>query len=380
MKNPLQAAQQRPCNNTRPARTSGLPALRRFGRLSSLLAGTMLFSFTPALHAEYKGEFIPFPLVTVHYNDRDLPSLEQHGSEAAVNFFYSAEYGKARLLAEFYLDNEEREMERLAVGWAATDNTRLWLGRFHTGLDQWNRKHHHGAYLQTTIYRPGIIEFEDDGGALPSHSTGLSLQTSRNGADHIDHFTFDFGVGPALSPGHLESLDILKPGKGEYDLFAAVSVSRQPMDKPFDDSGIYLGYTVVPSSAAGIDEVKLNILGAYSNYSMGAWYLRGSVMRIGTGVDTSSGNTVNQSFLYGYLQPEYTLNARWLLYGRAEVTQHAAANLYLAEIPEYIRHRTLIGVRHQIARGQALKFELAKQNQFGQDYAQATVQWSAALP
>ena len=383
MNHRLQPGRQRLLSSTRKRVTPAGGRTRRarnFGRLTTIIMGMALFAFSTAPRAEYKGEFIPFPQVTFHTNDRDVAALDQHGSEAAVDFFYTAEFNDTRLLAEFYVDHEEREMERLAAGWALSNDTRLWLGRYHTALDQWNRKHHHGAYLQTTIYRPGIIEFEDDGGAIPAHATGLSLQSNRNSAENIDLYTLDIGLGPELTPDGLEALDILKPSEGEHALFATAAFSRQLMSRPFDDSGLFLSYVIIPSSAAGIEEVKLDILGAYSNYSSGAWHLRGSLMRIGTEVETSAGGTDRQAFLYAYLQPEYTLHTKWLLYGRVETTHDADDNLYLAQLPAYIRHRGLIGVRHQLNRVQALKVEVASQDQFGQRYSQVSLQWSAALP
>lgn len=355
------------------------PAPRGPG-LFVVLAGMALFLIGSAAHAEYKGEFIPFPLVTLHFNDRDVAPLDQHGSTAAVDFFYSAEYGQARLLAEFFIDQEEREMERLAVGWVLTENTRLWLGRYHTALDQWNRKHHHGAYLQTTIYRPGIIEFEEEGGAIPAHATGISLQKTRHTASHMIYYTLDLGLGPELTPGHLSALDILKPGRGDHQLLVTLALSHHAMETPFDDSGVFVGYVVIPSSINGIDQARLNILGAYSNYSQERWHVRGSLMRIGTDLDLSSGNQTDDAFFYAYLQPEYRQQADLSFYGRVEISEGAANNLYLQQIPAYIRQRGLIGARYQLSENQALKFELANLDQYGQRYSQATLQWSAALP
>lgn len=73
----------------------------------------------PPLLAETRSEFIAFPQATFNFNNKDVPSIEQRGSDVAVDFFYTAEFGDARVLAEFFVDNEEREMERLAVGWSA---------------------------------------------------------------------------------------------------------------------------------------------------------------------------------------------------------------------------------------------------------------------
>src|SRR3569623_1420886 len=77
-------------------------------------------------HAEYKVEFIPFPQVVFHSNDKDVAELKQQGAYSAVDFFYTAEYQQTLVLAEFYVDNEEKDMERLALGWADGDGNRVW--------------------------------------------------------------------------------------------------------------------------------------------------------------------------------------------------------------------------------------------------------------
>lgn len=67
----------------------------------------------------------------------------------------------------------EFEAERAQVGYTFNDELTLWAGRFHTPIGLWNTLYHHGANLQTSIYRPRFIEFEDRNGLLPTHSVGL---------------------------------------------------------------------------------------------------------------------------------------------------------------------------------------------------------------
>src|SRR5207253_1865158 len=42
-------------------------------------------------------------------------------------------------------------------------------------IGYWNNAYHHGEALQPTIGRPGLFEFEDGGGMLPIHATGLEV-------------------------------------------------------------------------------------------------------------------------------------------------------------------------------------------------------------
>lgn len=70
-----------------------------------------------------------------------------------------------------------QDLERTYVQYLVNKN---WLkvaaGRFHTSLGYWNDTYHHGAYLQTSATRPVMERFEDAGGLLPTHTTGVEFR------------------------------------------------------------------------------------------------------------------------------------------------------------------------------------------------------------
>jgi hypothetical protein len=74
------------------------------------------------------------------------------------------------------------DLERMQIGYTASDELTVWAGRFHTPFGYWNTAFHHGAQLQTSIKRPQFLDFEDSGGILPVHTVGLwatgSVRTS----------------------------------------------------------------------------------------------------------------------------------------------------------------------------------------------------------
>ena len=67
------------------------------------------------------------------------------------------------------------DVERLQVKYAPLRLLEIVLGKIHTPLGYWNTAYHHGTWLQTSISRPEAVEFEHDGGILPTHSLGLEL-------------------------------------------------------------------------------------------------------------------------------------------------------------------------------------------------------------
>ena len=331
--------------------------------------------------SDYEGEFIPFPEVTIHYNDKDVPNLEQHGSSPLVDFFYTAKYNDWRVLTEFLVSSDERDLERLVIGQVGANGRQIWLGRNHSDLDQWNRLFHRETYLQTTIHRPGIIEFEDEGGVLPAHLTGLSMEDNGNLGERSFNYRLTIGLGPILKQQHLVPYDLLKLNQGSHNLAFTAIVSDQTAGDSFKDRGLFFGHAVIPSQGNSLSKIKQTVLGAYTNYSTSANLLwRASAFYVYDNIRLAGGGNKNDSFVYAYLQPEYNLDAAWTFYGRAEANSRADKDLLVQQIPSFIKERILVGTRYQMENSQVIKVELARLRQYGQRFMAAEVQWSAALP
>lgn len=328
----------------------------------------------------YEGEFIPFPEVTIHYNNKDVPNLKQHGSAPLVDFFYSAKHDRWRLLGEFLVSDDERDLERLLVGRVTASGSQLWLGRNHSDLDQWNRLFHRVTYLQTTIHRPGIIEFEDEGGILPAHITGLSMENSWSRGETDLDYRITLGLSPILKQQQLVPYDILKVNSDSHRLALTALVSDQSMGGSFKDSGLFLGHAIISSQGNSLSKIKQTVLGAYTNLGLESnLLLRTSVFYVVDDVDLLNGSYKNSSFAYAYLQPEYNFDSTWTLYGRVELNSGAKDDLYVQQIPAFVRQRALIGARYQMRSSQVLKFEIAELQQFGQRFQAVEMQWSAAI-
>ena len=66
-------------------------------------------------------------------------------------------------------------LERVLLTYSASDHLHVAAGRFHTAIGYYNATYHHGTWFQTTTGRPLIAAFEGDGGVLPIHTLGVSL-------------------------------------------------------------------------------------------------------------------------------------------------------------------------------------------------------------
>jgi hypothetical protein len=188
---------------------------------------------------------------------------------------------RVKALAEIAFEFEESgtgsvEMERLQVGYAASDALTLWGGRFHTPFGLWNTLFHHGAILQTSIFRPRFVEFEDKGGIMPVHLVGAwATGSSRLGASKLSSdgntlLGFNLGYLPQASGG-------LKLGVHGF----ASTV------KSFTTSGATLGRT------------RLRTAGAYFGYDSDGWEAIGEYYRFANvDVPTHSRHASNAWFAH----------------------------------------------------------------------------------
>lgn len=62
------------------------------------------------------------------------------------------------------------DLERSFIRYSPNDYLGLSFGRYHTPANYWNTEFHHGAWLQTTISRPDMIQF--GGRLIPVHFIG----------------------------------------------------------------------------------------------------------------------------------------------------------------------------------------------------------------
>ena len=68
------------------------------------------------------------------------------------------------------------DLERMLLQYAPNDRFSIGAGRYHTAIGYYNATYHHGNWFQTAIGRPFIFRFEDDGGILPVHGVGITVQ------------------------------------------------------------------------------------------------------------------------------------------------------------------------------------------------------------
>ena len=330
----------------------------------------------PFCWAETGGEFFLFPQAGLVYRSglNDDSALEGDDHEVGVDLFVTYERNNFRLLGEFLLTNEEHDFERLQVGWLH-NNQLFWLGRFHNPVGYWNTQYHHGAYFQTSISRPAIVEFEESGGILPMHQAGLLIEGSIASGETDLKYALSLATGPEYTH-ELEPLDVLNPGSGDRDTSVTLNIRRDFGASTPVTLGLFANYTVIPSSAADVIEIKQTSAGIYGIWEFPSWRWHGASHYVSNQLEHAVGSQ-SSSFFNAYLQAEYMLDERWKFYGRIESTVGNKDDVYLELFPRFIEDMLVGGIRYDFARQNALKLELSANHMQRDNFNQVMLQWSA---
>jgi hypothetical protein len=334
------------------------------------------------------GDFLLFPSITgVHQTQQDT-DLSAKEFVPAVDFFYSNEFDKTRFLGEFLKSSQEAELERFQFGWRIWPGKTLWVGRFHNPLSFWNTQMHHGEFLQTSLSRPTVSNYEDEHGPLPAHITGLELESSRTVGDSEINYIAGFGIGPYFDQT-LNPFDLLDPVfTGAFS--GSFRLGYHPDAGNPNQYGIALGYARIPFKVAMtdpvtqtlVDEVQQTVLSAFLNFERNKFHLIGELFIFDDHV-SGAGNSNQYSTVSGYIQPEYKLgeSSRTTLYARIEATPEAANDGYLSLLPEFSPHQGVIGLRYELTPTQAIKFEAGRTiRQDTLSFNSISAQWSMVLP
>jgi len=278
------------------------------------------------------------------------------------------------LLGEYLLSNNEQELERFQVGWLFK-NQLFWLGKFHNPISYWNTQYHHGAYLQSSITRPAIVEFEDGGGIMPMHLGGFLAEGTFGRGEKELGYALAFGAGPEFT-GELEPWDVLSPSSGTRDISATLNIHLASEMTTSNRFGLFVNYTKIPANDINVSEIQQISSGFYGGWGSDHWQWHGSTFYVHNRFERPIGSE-NDAFFNAYLQAEYKLNNEWSFYGRIEGTAGGEGDAYLALFPKFIEDRILGGFRYDFARQNALKLEISANQMRHDDFAQVMLQWSA---
>lgn len=336
-----------------------------------------VFSGAPA-RAETRGEFLIF--VNIDGENRRFLGPDHTSFNnllPGADLFATLDAARFRLLAEYFLNEDESELERLQVGMSLGEAT-IWFGRFHNPIGYWNTQFHHGTGLQTTIDRPGITDFEDDGGPLSSHISGVLIEGTRTFGTRGMSYNFALGAGPEFADA-LEPLNLLDPNAHQHKLASTIRLSYFPDAVGRNEFGVFGNVTQIPSANPEIEEIDQRVLGLFASFHYKRWHFIAELYDVNNRLHSAA--AVSQgSFANGFLETQYEWNNSWTLYARAEASGGVDDDPYLALIPDFVQARYLGGIQRSFPNRHALRLEAAHTRTMGESFRKISMRWSVVLP
>jgi hypothetical protein len=318
------------------------------------------------------------------------PEMDNSGVHASGDILYSYNNERFRFLAEYIASNEESELERFKAGWQINDQSMLWVGRYHSAAKFWTTEYHHGQFMQTSIGRPGVEEWEDESGPMPSHITGLAFEHEyETRADFGISFQLSGGLGSIFAGRELRSFDLLDPRSG-HDLSVNFRMAYRPEVLSTNQLGFALAWNEIPVLSAShpnlnnLNHVRQSTVSLFGDWRWSKFSLLTNWVYFSNELEYFDSDQ-SDDFIAGYLQTEYEVAEKWKLFARIESSFGEDNSHFLQLLPAYVAHRDLLGVRWDFVDSHALTLEVSDVSRQGDDFQHSSskevrIQWSAVLP
>lgn len=191
-------------------------------RLRSVAATGFLLLATGFLEAQ-ETSFRGFADVQFWTNDRQEES-SSFGLGQFDLYITSDITDRVSALGEIVFEFESNgesvaDLERVVIKYTWRDDLSVSVGKHHTPIGFWNTAYHHGSVLQPTIARPLMFRFEDEGGILPIHTTGILVSGSNLGGHD---FGYEILVGNGIGSTAIRDNDSQKS--------LAIALTARPHD------------------------------------------------------------------------------------------------------------------------------------------------------
>jgi hypothetical protein len=375
------------------AKLSRQQAASRSGQFLKVLIYVVFGGLCPAMtlaepHEDGSlSEFVVF-LSADHERMFNKSDTAPDGSDftPVLDLLYSKLVGNWRFFGEYLLTDDESELERFQIGYDASDESTFWFGRFHTPTSAWVAKYHHGRFLQSSISRPAIEEWEDDGGVVPVHIGGFMLDHGipLDGGSGT-RISMAFGAGPYIRNRELVPFDLASPGRGKHRLSAAISIAYFPdylSESNFGLSGTHTQIVVEENASFGIDQsfdINQTTLGAQMDWRMESWQLLAAAYYVHSSSEHPAGQ-FGGWFLSGYAELQRELQEVNTIYSRVEFNRKAKTADYLRLFPDFSTGKFIVGYRYEFRKNQAFSVEVSDESSVVSSFRQARIQWSAVFP
>jgi hypothetical protein len=197
------------------------------------------------------------------------------------------------------------DVERVMLKYAYADWLNIGAGRGHTALGYWNQRFHHGTWLYTTVDRPEMYAFEDDGGILPVHFVGLEF----SGYIPLSLGDLNFIANVANGRGRITD-EVQLTEDDNNSKMISLMVTFEPSSLPGLGFGGNIVNDLIPRDVANArpDDIEELILGTQIFYNDDQIEWIGELQFIqhdGTNTTKHTGGYMQFAYSFGKIKPYY---------------------------------------------------------------------------
>ncbi|MFQ5448994.1 MAG: hypothetical protein ACE5E9_00105 [Nitrospinaceae bacterium] len=262
------------------------------------------------------------------------------------------------------------DVERVLLKYEATNWFNVSLGRGHTALGYWNQRFHHGRWLYTTVDRPVLYSFEDDGGILPVHFVGLEF--SGNLDSGIGGLTYVANV--ANGRGRITDEVQLTEDDNDSKMLSFMFSFEPDFLPGFGFGANIIGDTIPNNPGLGRPiEVDERIYGTH------VFYIDEKIELIGEFQFIEHSTATVKTHSGGYVQFAYTFFNKYKPYYRYDVIDIDSADSFFAETGAEDTVQHTLGVRIEWFPFAALKLEYRNKDSDSISSDEATAQIAFAF-
>ena len=262
-------------------------------------------------------------------------------------------------------DDVAVNVERMLLQYRGNNFFNVDIGSYRTAIGYYSTAYLRGAWLQTAISRPKMFTFEDQGGFLPLHAVGVSVNGRVPSGSLNLHYVLEAGSSRNYGNTAGFSSDI------SFNRATNLAIYSQPLGIP----GLEIGFSSYHDLFSPVAGFALD----RSVWMVHAVYVRGRMEFLNEGLRLALGNSPAGSAtgLGFYSQIGYRIASSWKPYARVEYLNVYGAGVVDAETRIYVPWKTVYtaGVRDDLTESVALKFELGRETDYMRpSYITAAVQ------
>ena len=247
-------------------------------------------------------------------------------------------------------------VERLLLQYRGNDFFNADIGSYRTAIGYYSTAYLRGAWLQTAISRPRMFTFEDEGGFLPLHAVGVSVNGRIPSGGLNLHYVLE--VGSSRNYGDTAGL----PSDFSFNGATNLAIYSQPRGVP----GLEIGFSTYHdrfSPAAGF-RLQRSVSMVHFVYGNGRVEFLNEGVMIGMRAPSGGGSGTGLGF---YSQIAYRIASSWKPYARVEyLNVHGTGLVNTALARQSLPWSTVYtgGVRYDLTESVALKLELGRESDY----------------